>query len=276
MSSSWRAARHLVSLFIAALFVLPLFWVVVASLRQPGLPPPPSIEWWPPAPQWGNYAEIFQIVPFARYLQNSLFVVAFAVPITLVTASLAGFAIVQLPATLQRRLVLLSIALLIVPASSVWLFRFQLLRWTGLLDTLWALIVPAFAASNPLFVLLFYWTFRQIPLELFEAARLDGASALTVWRRVAMPLALPTSLGVVVLTFVLYWSDFVSPVLYLHHPLDYTLPVGLQILNQLDSTNWPLLMAGAVVMTAPVIVLFAVLQRFFLHDMSLANLFGRN
>lgn len=271
-----RVARHGVSLLVAFLFVLPLFWAIVASLRQPGLPPPPSIEWWPRDPYWSNYAAIFRIVPLSRYLLNSLFVVAWAVPLTLVTASLAGFAIAQLPALLQRRLVLVSIALLIIPAGSVWLFRFQLLRWVGLLDTLWALIVPAFAASNPLFVLLFYWTFRQVPSELWEAARLDGAGAVTVWRRVAMPLALPTSIAVVVLTFVLYWSDFVSPVLYLHRPLDYTLPVGLQILNQLDSTNWPLLMAAAMVMTAPVVALFAVLQRFFLHDMSLSNLFGRN
>ncbi len=268
--------RHLVGMAVAALFILPLYWVLVTSLRQPGLPPPPSIEWWPQAPHWSNYAEIFRLVPLAQYTRNSLFVVAFAVPLTLLTASLAGFAMAQLPDAQQRRLLLVSIILLIIPAASVWLFRFQLLRWIGLLDSLWALIVPALSGSNPLFVLLFFWAFRQVPPELYEAARLDGANAVTAWWRVGMPLVVPTSVAVAVLTFVMYWSDFVSPVLYLHEPLEYTLPVGLQILNQVGSTNWPLLMAGAAFMTIPIVVLFAVLQRFFLHDMSLSNLFSRN
>jgi multiple sugar transport system permease protein len=181
----------------------------------------------------------------------------------------------QLHEKSQRRLLLFSVAVLMIPGASVWLFRFQILRWMGLLDTLWALIVPAFAGSSPLFVLLYYWTFIRVPDEMYAAARLEGASAVTVWRRLAMPLATPTTIGVIVLTFVLYWSDFVSPVLYIFDTEWYTLPVGLQILKQLDATNWPLLMAGAVMMTVPVILLFILLQRFFLHDFSLANLFDR-
>ena len=97
-----------------------------------------------------------------------------------------------------------------------------------------------------------------------------------MWRRVAMPLAIPTTVTVAVLCFALYWSDFVSPVLYLYNPQIYTLPVGLQILNQMDSTNWPLLMAGAVVLTVPIVVLVFLLQRLFLHEFSLAELFSKN
>jgi multiple sugar transport system permease protein len=267
--------RHLIAFGITILFLLPLVWAFINSVRPIGAPPPKSIEWWPTDPQWGNYALIFDVVPMLRYLRNSLLVVAIAVPVTLLTASLAGFAMAQLHEKSQRRLLLFSVAVLMIPGASVWLFRFQILRWMGLLDTLWALIVPAFAASSPLFVLLYYWTFIRVPDEMYAAARLEGASAVTVWRRLAMPLATPTTIGVIVLTFVLYWSDFVSPVLYIFDTEWYTLPVGLQILKQLDATNWPLLMAGAVMMTVPVILLFVLLQRFFLHDFSLANLFDR-
>jgi multiple sugar transport system permease protein len=199
-----------------------------------------------------------------------------AVPLTLFISSLAGFGISQMPDKPRRQLVYLSIALVIVPAAAVWLFRFQILQWLGLFDTLWALVLPAFTGSNPLFVLLFYWTFRRIPGEMFEAARLDGATAVTVWWRLALPLSRPTIVAVTVLTFVMYWSDFISPVLFIFDPQKYTLPVGLQILNQLDRTNWPLLMAGAVVMTLPIIFMFILLQRYFLHDMSLSNLFDKN
>jgi multiple sugar transport system permease protein len=267
---------NLAGLILTVLWILPLWWVIVASLRQPGLAPLMSIEWWPSQPYWGNYREIFQILPLARYSVNSLIVVAVAAPVTLLTASLAGFSMAQLPDAPRRRLLLINVALLMIPAASVWLFRFQILRWLNLLDSLGAIIIPAFAASNPLFVLLFYWAFRSIPAELFEAARLDGADAWTVWRRIAMPLAFPTTACVLVLTFVMYWSDFVNPVLYLHDPANYTLAIGLQIFNQLDATNWPLLMAAAVYMAAPVVLLFVVLQRLFLHDLSPANLWSRN
>lgn len=283
--SEWtgqRAARRLraglhhgAALFVTVVFLLPLFWALVASLRQPGLPPLPTIEWWPSAPHWGNYQEIFRIVPMARYLVNSLIVVVAAVPLTLLTASLAGFGMAQLPDDSRQRLLLGSVALLVIPAAAVWMFRFQVLSWFGLVDNLGALVAPAFAASNPLFVLLYYWAFRHLPAEMFEAARLDGAGALTVWRRIAMPLALPTTVSVTVLTFVMYWSDFVSPVLYLYDTRRYTMPIGLQLLNQLDSTNAPLLMAGAVFMTLPIILLLAFLQRFFLHDLSPASLFEK-
>lgn len=268
--------HHSIALIVTVLFFLPLFWAIVNSLRAVGSPPPNSIEWWPAEFHWENYSHLFDLLPVGRYLINSLIVVGLAIPITLVTASLAGFSIAQFPNSSQRYLLFFCVAVMMIPASSVWLARFQILRWLGLLDTLWALIVPAFAASNPLFVLLFYWNFRRVPAEMFEAARLDGASALSVWWRLALPVARPTVTGVALLTFVLYWSDFVSPVLYIFDPTWYTLPVGLQILKQLDSTNWPLLMTGAVLMTVPVILLFGFLQRFFLHDLSIAGLFDRN
>ena len=248
---------------LTAVFVLPLFWAAVTSLRQPGLPPPVSVEWWPQSPHWQNYRTLFEIVPMSRYIRNSLLVVAAAVPLTVLTASWGGFGLSQLPERQRRRWLNLSIILLILPAASVWIFRFQILRWLGLLDTLWALILPALAATNPLFVLLFYWTCRRIPAELYEAARLDGANVWTIWWRISLPLTQPTIVGVAVLTFVIYWSDFVSPVLYIFDPQRYTLPVGLQLINQLDRTNWPLLMAAAVLMTAPVILFFLLLQPTF-------------
>ncbi|MCP4361420.1 MAG: carbohydrate ABC transporter permease [Chloroflexi bacterium] len=263
--------QYLAGLLLAILFLLPLYWVFVASLRQPGLPPPTTISWWPLQANWGNYREIFRIVPMSRYIKNSLIVAGAAVPLTLLTASLAGFSMSQMPDKPRRRLLAASVALLIVPASSVWMFRFQILRLMGLIDSLWALIIPAFAASSPLFVLLFYWTFRRLSGEMIEAARLDGASAWTIWRRLAFPLARPTAVAVTILTFIMYWNDFVSPVLYIYRPKLYTAPIGLQILNQVDSTNWPLHMAAAALMTLPIIILLILLQRYFLSDLSLAN-----
>lgn len=268
--------RLTTGLLVSIVFILPLYWAVIASVREAGAPPPATIAWWEPDPHWENFAAVFEIVPMAKYMGNSLLVVAGAVPITLFVSSLAGFAVSQIAQQTRDWVINLSVAMLLIPSAAVWLFRFQLLVWLGLLDSLWALIVPAFAASSPLFVLLFNWNYRRIPAETFDAARLDGAGAWTTWWRVALPLSRPTLIGVTVLAFVLYWSDFISPVLYIYNPDWYTMPIGLQLLNQVGSTNWPVLMAGSLIMTAPVLVLFLLLQRFFLHDLSLAGLFDRN
>lgn len=269
-------SRSIAGFVVAILFVLPMYWAIIASLEPAGVPPNATITWWPSSPQWENYSLIFELVPLANYAANSLYVVFFAVPLTLLTASLGGFAIAQLGRAAREYLINLSIGMLLIPGAGVWLFRFQLLSWMDLLDSPWALILPAFAASSPIFVLLFYWSYRRIPEEVVDAALLDGAEAWTIWYRIALPLSIPTVVGVSVLTFVMYWSDFVSPVLYLFTPKNYTLPIGLQLLNQVGSTNWPLLMAGAVFMTVPVLIFFIAFQRFFLSDLSMAGLFDRN
>lgn len=257
---------YLAGLSITLLFLLPLYWAVVASLRPPGLPPASTIEWWPRQTHWANYAELFRTVPMARYAGNSLFVVALALPLTLLTASLAGFSLSQLPSAWRRRLVTASVALLLVPGMAVWTFRFHILNMFGLVDTLWALIVPALAGGSPLFVLLFYWAYWRIPAELYESARLEGAEAWTVWWRVARPLTGPMTAAAALLAFVLFWGDFSTPVLYLFRPAVYTLPIGLQLLRQMDVDNTPLLMAGSVLMAAPVVIFVLFVQVLFLRD----------
>lgn len=273
-----RAGRilfHLLASAIAGLCLVPLLWVLAFSLRTPGLPPPVGIEWLPWPLAWGNYATIFELVPLGRYIGNSLVVVALAVPLTIVTAGLAGFGMAQQPERTRQRLLVLAVLLLMVPVTSLWVTRYLIFSLVGLLDTVWALIVTAFMGSTPFYVLLFYWTFRRIPSELFDAARVDGAGAFTSWALVAMPLARPTIVAVGVLAFSLYWGDFLSPLIYLKSDSRYTLPVGLSLLKQLDSTNLPLLLAGAVVMTAPVIGLFLLVQRYFWPEGRLSGLAGR-
>jgi multiple sugar transport system permease protein len=258
--------RHAVLITIAVLFILPIVWLIAASLRQAGQPPPRSIELIPNPIAPGNYARVFELLPFGRYFLNSLFVVFAAVPLTIVVASWAGLAMAQLPDRSRRLLLALSLGLLLIPFSTLWLTRFILFSAVGLTNSHLALIAPAFSGTSPLFVLLFYWTFRRIPRELFEMARLEGAHALSIWRRVALPIALPTAAAVAMLAFIFYWSDFMSPLLYLRSQSLYTLPVGLQQLQQLDRTNWPLLMSGAVMLTLPPVLLFLIVQRYFLRD----------
>lgn len=264
---SWRSVLyHGVSIAVLLVFVLPLFWAASASLRQPGLPPPRTIEWIPNPVMWSNYQRLFELLPMARYVLNSLIVTAVAVPVTLIVASWAGLAMAQLEDPTRRRLVVLSVLLLMVPVTSVWLTRFVIFSWLGLLNTRWSLMMTAFMGASPLFVLLFYRAYRRLPAALFDAAHLDGASALTVWWRIALPLSRSTIVAVAVLAFLVFWGDFIDPLMYLRSQELYTLPVGLRQLEQLDRTNWPLLMAGTMVMILPAVLLFLVIQRYVLQE----------
>ena len=268
-------AFHAVSILISALFILPLVWMASASLRQPGLPPPRTMEWWPEPLAWSNYNRIFEMLPLGRYIFNSLLIAGIAVPITLVTASLAGFAMTQLNRRGRESLLGLSVVLLVVPTVAVWVARFILFRTLGLFNSYAALLAPALMGSSPLFVLLFFWSFRRIPRELYDAARMDGAGPLEIWWRVALPLSSATVIVVGILTFLLYWGDFTTPLFYLKSQTLYTLPVGLRQLQELDRTNWPLLLAGAMVMTLPSVLLFGIVQRFFLPENRLAGIYGQ-
>jgi multiple sugar transport system permease protein len=257
---------HLLAGAISLVCLLPLLWMLAASFRQTGIPLPRTLNIFPWPPVWENYARIFEIVPLGRYLLNSIFVAALAVPLTLLTASWAGFGMSQLPRKQRTRLLVLSILLQMVPITALWLTRFLLFSWIGLTNSLFALIAPALMGASPLFVLLFYWSFRRVPLEQYESARLDGATPLTIWRLIGLPQARPALLAVGLLAFLLFWNDFINPLLYLKSTRLYTLPVGLMQLQELDKTNWPLLMAASALVTLPAVGVFLWLQRALLGD----------
>ena len=252
-------------LLLAALLLVPLVAMFVGSLRLPGLPPPRGIEWLPNPLAWSNYVDVFQLIELGRYGLNTLVVEIIAVPLTLVTASWAGFALAQMSTGLARRIIGGALLMLLLPEMALWVSRFIVYKAANLLDTPWALIAPALLGTSPLYMLVFYWTFHRVPRELWEAAQLDGGSALGAWWTIGIPTARSAFAAVGVLTFVYYWREFNEPLLYLQSPEKYTLSVGLAFLEQLDPTNWPLLLAGSVLITLPVLVVFLLAQPLFLE-----------
>lgn len=260
---------------IAIGFLLPLVFMVTGSLRQAGLPPPRTPELLPSPLTFDNYPRAFELVDIPRYTLNSLLVVAVAVPLTVLFASWAGFAMTRLSRRLAGIVVAVSLVALMVPVTALLVPRFAIFATLGLTNTYWPLVAPALMGTSPFYVLLFYWSFRRLPQELFEASRLEGLSPLATWRRVAMPLVRPVSVAVAVLAFVFTWSNFLDPLIYLFDQDKFTLPLGLRALAQLDRQNFPLLLAGAVTATAPVIGAFLYVQRFFLQEYRGAGWLGR-
>jgi multiple sugar transport system permease protein len=250
---------------LAFLFVFPLLYMLAYSLRPPGLPAPRTFELLALPVTLENYASLGRAMPLGLYLWNSLRVAGLAVPLTLLTASWAGLAMALLPRRERNVLLGLSLALLIVPGPALWVPRFVLFASLGLTDTIVPLVAPALLGTSPFYVLLFYLAFARVPRELYETAFMDGASLFQIWRRVALPLARPALIAVAVLSFTHYWNDYASPLLYLRSEANFTLPLGVQLLEQARRSNFPILMAACVVLAAPVVLLFGVAQRFFLQ-----------
>lgn len=258
-----RYARPIAIVLLSALFVAPLAFMITGSLRVPGLPPPDGFEWLPDPLRWENYRSVFGFVPLWSNIFNSLVVVSIAVPITVLVASWAGFAIATANARTQRRLIVLSLVALMVPLSALWVPRFVMFSWLGLTDTIWPLVAPALMATTPFYVLIFGLVYARIPKGLYEAARLEGLSPLAIWRRVALPLGRPATFAIAVLAFVWHWANFIDPLLYLSSESRYTLPLALRSLQTLEATNHPILLTGAVIATLPPVIAFLLAQRAF-------------
>jgi multiple sugar transport system permease protein len=263
---TWAWRRQAAAAAISIAFLLPLVFMVTGSLRRPGLPPPRAPELVPRDPSLEAYRQAFDLVDLGRYALNSLLVAALVVPLSVLVASWAGFAMSRLPERHARGLVAASLVALMVPLTALLVPRFALFRALGLTDSYWPLVAPALLGFSPFYVLLFYWSFRRVPRELVEAARLEGLSPLRTWRRVAMPLVRPVTTAVALLVFVFSWGNFLDPLVYLFDERLFTLPLGLRALAQLDRQNFPLLLAGSVAATLPVLVAFLYLQRFFLEE----------
>ena len=240
--------------------LLPAF-LLLGALRRPGLPPPNGFDWVPNPAEWGNFGAALRTVELSHFLWNSVVVVVIAVPVTLVVASLAGFAIVAARPRQRVWLVTLTVLALMVPAGALWVPRFAVFEWLGLTDTIWPVVAPALMATTPFAVLLFALAYRRIPATLFEAAAVDGVPPLVVWWRVAVPLGRSATFAVAMVAFAFHWSNYVDPLLYLSSPQKATASLGLARLTALEAPQLPVALAAAVLVTVPAVIAFLLAQR---------------
>jgi multiple sugar transport system permease protein len=263
-----RLARTVGAIAVALAFLPPLALLVSGSLHKPGLPPPPAPRLLPDPVSTAGYATAAQLGALGRATVNSLIVAAVAVPVSVLVAALAGFALTRLPRRAAGVVAGASLLALMVPATALLVPRFAVFRALGLTDTLVPLMAPALLGTSPLYVLVYYLGFRAVPADLYDACRLHDLTPAQVWWRVAMPLVRPVTGAVAALAFVVSWSNFLDPLAYVYDRDLYPLPLALRSLSTLDPTNFPVFLAGAVIATVPPVVIFAVAQWRFLHETS--------
>ena len=246
---------------LVVVFLAPLAFMVLGSLRSPGGAPPRGLELVPRGAGFAAYQRLADAIPLGTLLKNSAIVTFVAVPVTVLVASWAGFATAQLERRPRRVMLTFLVVLLLVPVPVVWVPRFAAYVRLGLLESYVPLILPALAATTPFTVLLAYRAFRRVPPELFQAARLEGASAFTTWWRVGLPLVRSTTTAIAAIAFAFHWGNYLDALLYVQTPADRTLPLGVGELTGLDRGDFPILLAGAVVLTLPPLLALALVQR---------------
>jgi multiple sugar transport system permease protein len=252
---------HIVLLAMAAVTIYPLVWMVFASLMPAraaqSLPPP----FWPRHPTLIHYAELFQRLNLSRYFANSLLIALSVSGLSLVINSMAGYALAKLRFAGRDRIFRFLIAGLVVPAQVAMIPLFLLLKKMGLINTYWAVILPASASIFGIFLIRQYAL--SIPDALLDAARIDGASEWRIYRTIVVPLLRPMLVTLGVFTFMATWNDFMWPLIALIDGDLRTLPVALAILSGEHVQDTELMMAGSVVTLLPVLVLFILVQRYY-------------
>ncbi|WP_327713003.1 carbohydrate ABC transporter permease [Streptomyces sp. NBC_00464] len=279
-----RIALYVTLSAVSLLMVVPFVWMVLTSLKTPveiasqdaGLLP----EHW----DFSNYTEALKAAPFATYARNSFIIAISHTVLNLVIASMAGYSLARIRFRGSEVIFYLFIAALMIPTYTKVLPEFLIVRFmplaggndlfgqggSGWLDTWWALIVPG--AVTPFAVFLFRQFYLDLPVELEEAARLDGLGEFRIYARIMTPQVKPAIITVALLTFESSWNNFLWPLLVTRTDSLRVIQVGLSVFRTENGPQWHFLMAGTTLATLPMVVLFLIGQRYFVQGFATAGL----
>ena len=253
----------------ATVTLFPLVWMVSVSLMSPGEAsafPPPLL---PGRPTFANYRELFAHVGMGRYLLNSVILTAAVTLVSLTFNVGAGYAFAKLRFAGRDRIFRILLAALVIPSQVAMVPLFLLLKQLGLVNTYGGVIVPAMASIFGIFLVRQYAL--SVPDDLLEAARIDGASELRIFRSVIVPVLSPIIVTLAVFTSLGAWNDFMWPLIVLGDSDVYTLPVALASLSREHVQDNELMMAGSVLTILPVLLVFLVLQRYYIQGLMLGS-----
>lgn len=263
MKSSASRILSAAFLIVALLSVIIPFLALVSAALQPAGTLAPRLEW-PSDPQWGNFAAAWSMAGFASLLSSSAIIALVVVPIAVVCATLAGYAMGTMRVPARSTLFAFFIAGLTLPYEAIVIPLYFSMKSTGLIDTYWAVILPLIGAFMPFGVFWMRTHFESVPKESIEAAELDGAGRFRILVTVLLPGARPAITTYALLTFMWAWNQFLLALILIREPSRRTAPSGLGTFVQQYGANVPLLAAGTIIVITPVVILYFIFQRKFL------------
>lgn len=268
-----RIRAYVILLILGVIFLTPLYWMGATALKDEAqlfaLPP----SWVPDPIHLQNFVRVFQEVPFGGFIFNSFTLVFWNVLGQLLSTTLIAYGFARLRFPGRNVLFLILLATLMVPEQVTLVPQFILFAKLGWVNTYLPLILPSFTGS-PFLIFLLRQYMMTIPLDLDEAATIDGASRLQILRYIIVPLSSPALVLVGVFTFTWVWNDFMGPLIYLNDPAKFTVSLGLEFFHGARETSWQLLMAASLMAMIPPVVLFLIFQRRLLGGLSAVGVKG--
>lgn len=282
-----RGVLYLVATLAAVLFMGPFVFTISSSLKSVH-----ELHVFPPAlfpvqPRLENYAQIFNIdgIPYGTWYVNTVIVTLAAMFGTILSATTAAYGFSRFRWRLRDFFFMVLLSTLVLPEEVVIIPKFLMFNYVPeaifgetWIDTWWPLILPSWFGGGAFYVFLLRQFFMQIPRDLDEAAVIDGANSWQILSQVLIPLAKPALATVAIFSFLAHWNDFIHPLIYLHSPEKFTLPVGLRWFQQSASDpsepREHLLMAGSILVILPCVLIFFTMQRYFVRGIIMSGIKG--
>jgi multiple sugar transport system permease protein len=264
---------YVILIIIAAIMIIPFLWMLSASIKSDvevfKMNP---FQWIPDNPKWSNYSDIWVKIPLAKFVQNTVILTIIVTFLQLLTSSFAAYAFAKLNFKNKNLLFMAYITTIAMPWQVYMVPQFIMMRRMGLNDKLLAMIcLQAFSAFGVFMMKQFY---GEIPDELCEAARIDGLSEYGIYARIMLPLSKPALSTLTIFTFVATWNDYLGPLIYLRSEQKKTIQLGLKMFIVQYSSDYGLITAGSVFSLIPVIIVFLILQRYFVEGVASSGLKG--
>ena len=278
-SRKWRTLighllLHLVMITLGITFLMPLAWVVSTSLKLPGQVFVTPIEWIPTEPKWSNYLEVFTRLPFHLFIRNSFYVTIMGTLGIVLSSLTVAFGLSRLRWPGRDLLFTALLATMMLPGVVTMIPVFIIFKKIGWIGTFYPLWVPAWF-GGAFYIFLMRQYMMTLPIELDEAAKIDGASNFRILWQVIAPLCGPAIVTVTIFAFLHHYNAFMEPLIYISDNEMFTLPLGLLWFKGRFGNFWHLVMAASMVTIAPVILLFFVAQRYFIQGAQFSGLAGR-
>lgn len=277
---------QIVMTLVLITFLAPTLWMVSSSLKaRPEVFAVP-IVWIPAVPQWSNYVDALNLLPFSRFAINTFGLCLLTVTGTLISASMVSYSFARLRWPGRDLFFMLLLGTMMLPEIVTLIPRFIEFRWLGWVKpgtvlgilplNYLPLTVPFWLALTPLYVFLMRQFFKGIPMELEEAALVDGANRFMILFRIILPLSKPVIATVAVFQFLQTYNDFLEPLIYIRSRNDWTLALGLRALNDVQVTGqWELLFAASTAVLIPILLIFIFAQRYFVQGIATTGFGGR-
>lgn len=265
---------HIIVIVGALAFIFPFYWMIITSVKPDAelFVWPPTL--WPRTFEFHHYGDALRKVPIIRYLGNSFYLTFLNLVGSLLSCSLVAYAFARYSVPGSRILFGLLLATIMLPHHVTMIPLFLIFRQLNWVDTFLPLWVPSFF-GNAFLIFLLRQFFRSIPNELFDAARIDGASEFVQYWRIMLPLSKPALATIAIFQFQWTWNDFLYPLIYINSQDKKTIALGLQdFYKSQTAVEWQQLMAASVIMVVPVVLLFFFLQRYFIEGITLTGLKG--